>query len=290
MGRRDRCSWVLLHARRTVAEDERVVRRPADLNVVAGDEPPAGLGVTGRSAAHHPGCGPGTGRSSRDRRPARSGPRWRRGSPVPGRRSRSTPGGSRSRAARRSTAGRPRRPGRRRPPSSRTDAIEPVDRFDGAREQVRRADEVGHEPGRRTVVELLGQAELLDLALVHDRDPVAHRERLLLIVGHVDERDPDLDLDPLELELEALAELEVERAERLVEQEDLGPVDERPGERDALLLAARQLVRLAPAEVGRGGRARAPRRRAALTSGSLTLWRRSPNAMLSWTLRCGNRA
>ena len=36
-----------------------------------------------------------------------------------------------------------------------------------------------------------------------------------------------------------LAELEVERAERLVEEEDVGPVDERPGERDALLLATR---------------------------------------------------
>ena len=34
-----------------------------------------------------------------------------------------------------------------------------------------------------------GRAELLDPPGVHDRDPVAHRERLLLVVGHVDERD-----------------------------------------------------------------------------------------------------
>ena len=80
---------------------------------------------------------------------------------------------------------------------------------------------------------------------VHDRDPVAHRERLLLVVGHVDERDPDLGLDALELDLELAAELEVERAQRLVEEQDVGPVHERPGERDPLLLAARQLVRLA---------------------------------------------
>ena len=65
-------------------------------------------------------------------------------------------------------------------------------------------------------------------------------------MGDVDEGDPDLDLDPLELELEALAQLQIERAERLVEEQDVGPVDERPGERDPLLLAARQLVRLAP--------------------------------------------
>ena len=61
-------------------------------------------------------------------------------------------------------------------------------------------------------------------------------------MGHVDERDPDVHLDPLQLDLEALAELEVERAERLVEEEHVGLVDERPRERDALLLAAGQLV------------------------------------------------
>ena len=61
----------------------------------------------------------------------------------------------------------------------------------------------------------------------------------------VDERDPDLVLDALQLELHLLAELQVERAERLVEQEDARVVDERARERDALLLAARELLRLA---------------------------------------------
>ena len=53
------------------------------------------------------------------------------------------------------------------------------------------------------VVDLGGRADLLDPALVHDRDPVAHRERLLLIVGDEDEGDADLALDALELELHA---------------------------------------------------------------------------------------
>ena len=97
----------------------------------------------------------------------------------------------------------------------------------------------------RPLVELLGRAELLDLARVHDRDPVAHRQRLFLVVGHVDERDPDLGLDALELDLELRAELEVEGAERLVEEQHVRPVHERAGERDPLLLAAGQLVRLA---------------------------------------------
>ena len=51
-------------------------------------------------------------------------------------------------------------------------------------------------------------------------------------------------LDLLELDLHLLAQLQVERAERLVEQQHARPVDERPGERDALPLAAGQLGRL----------------------------------------------
>ena len=60
---------------------------------------------------------------------------------------------------------------------------------------------------------------------------------------------PDLGLDPLELELHLAAQLEVERAERLVEQQHLGPVDQGPGQRDALLLAAGELGRLAVGQV-----------------------------------------
>ena len=64
-------------------------------------------------------------------------------------------------------------------------------------------------------------------------------------MGHVDEGDADLLLDALELDLHLLAQLEVEGAQRLVEEQDGGPVDERPRERDALRLAARDLGRLA---------------------------------------------
>ena len=90
-------------------------------------------------------------------------------------------------------------------------------------------------------VDLCGGADLLDPTEVEDRDVVAHRERFVLIVGHVDERDADLDLDPLELDLHLLPQLQVERAERLVEQEDPRSVDERTRERDPLTLPARQL-------------------------------------------------
>ena len=88
------------------------------------------------------------------------------------------------------------------------------------------------------LVDLGRRPYLLDAALVEDRDAVGHRQRLLLVVRHVDERDPDLALDRLELDLHLLAELEVERAERLVEQEHLRAVDDRAREGDALTLAA----------------------------------------------------
>ena len=84
---------------------------------------------------------------------------------------------------------------------------------------------------------------------MHDRDTIGHDERLLLVVRHVHERDPDRVLDALELDLELLAHLEVERAERLVEEEHLRLHHERTGERDALLLPARKLARLAPLEL-----------------------------------------
>ena len=87
-----------------------------------------------------------------------------------------------------------------------------------------------------------GVPELLDLAGMHDRDPVAHRERLFLVVGHVHEGDPDLVLDALELDLELAAQLEVEGTERLVEEQHVRSVDQGPREGDPLLLPARQLV------------------------------------------------
>ena len=117
-------------------------------------------------------------------------------------------------------------------------------------EQVRDTQEVGDEDRIRLLVDRLRRGRLLDAALVHHRDPVAHRERLALVVRDEDERDPELGLERLELDLEVLAQLRVERAERLVEQQHARPQHERARERDTLLLSAGQLVGLAPRELG----------------------------------------
>ena len=59
------------------------------------------------------------------------------------------------------------------------------------------ADEVGNECVFRLVVDLFRGTHLLDIALVHDHDGIGHGQSLLLIVGHIDEGDAHLLLDPL---------------------------------------------------------------------------------------------
>ncbi|MEZ5231848.1 MAG: hypothetical protein R2749_03950 [Acidimicrobiales bacterium] len=118
------------------------------------------------------------------------------------------------------------------------------------RQEVGVADERGDEGGGRPVVDLRRRADLLGPPGVHHRDPIGHGQRLGLVVGHVDERGVHLTLDALELHLHRLAQLEVQRAEGLVEQQCPRPVDERPGQGDPLLLPARQLAGAAVGHLG----------------------------------------
>ena len=128
------------------------------------------------------------------------------------------------------------------------DGVLAVDVVHAHVDDVRGADEVGDERRRGALVEAAGRRDLLDDALVHDRDAVGHRQRLVLVVRDVDERRLRAGLDRLELALHLAAELEVQGAERLVEEQRRGTVDERAGERDALLLAAGELRRAALVE------------------------------------------
>ena len=100
--------------------------------------------------------------------------------------------GGRARAGRRAPA-RPRAPSRRSRDgdlglAERGRWRRPGRRSPSKRQEVhrRRADEVGDEHRRRPVVDLLRPAELLDDAVVHHDDLVAHLHRLELVVGDVD--------------------------------------------------------------------------------------------------------
>ena len=98
----------------------------------------------------------------------------------------------------------------------------------------------------------LGRGRVLgDLAaLAHDRDPVAHLDRLVDVVGDEEDGLADLRLQAQELVLEALAVDRVDRAEGLVHQHHQRVGGERPGDPDPLLLAAGELRRVAVAELG----------------------------------------
>ena len=134
--------------------------------------------------------------------------------------------------------------------------------LDHAGQRVGQPDEARHERSRWMLVDLLWRAALLDQAALHHRDPVGHRERLLLVMCHVQERDSDLALNALQLPLHLLSQFQVERAERLVQEQRLRAVHERPRQRHALLLAARQLWRPGLAALAAAPPARAPRPRA----------------------------
>ena len=103
----------------------------------------------------------------------------------------------------------------------------------------------GHEPVLRVVVQLLRGADLLEQALAHDRDPLAHRHGLDLVVGDVDHRGAEALVEARDLGAGLDAQLGVEVGQRLVHQEHGGLADDRPAERDALPLAAGQLLGLA---------------------------------------------
>ena len=97
-----------------------------------------------------------------------------------------------------------------------------------------------------------GVRDLLDAALVHHHDLIGERQRLVLAVRDVDEGNVELLLEPAKLGPHPDPQERVERRERLVEQQDLRIGDERARERDALLLAARQLRRNALGVLGHG--------------------------------------
>ncbi len=118
-----------------------------------------------------------------------------------------------------------------------------------ALEEVGFADEVGDRPVQRRLVDVAGCADLQHLALAHHRDAVGHGQRFLLVVGDEDEGDPGLVLQALQLDLHFLAQLQVQRRQRLVEQQHLGPAGQRAGQGDALLLATGQLVGAALADL-----------------------------------------
>ncbi len=117
-------------------------------------------------------------------------------------------------------------------------------------ELVDMADEIGDETGLRKTVQLDRLIDLLHFALAHHGDAMRQRQRLDLRVGDEHERDADIALQVDQVDLHLLAQLGVERTERLVEQQQARTVGQPARQRNALLLPAGQLVRIGCCLVG----------------------------------------
>ena len=152
----------------------------------------------------------------------------------------------------------------------------------------RLADEMMHERALGLFVHLVGRPDLLDASLGEHDHTVGELQRLLLVVRHEHRGDVDLLVQLTKPAPQLLAHLGVERAERLVEQQNARLDGERTRERDALALAAGQLGRQTFARAGRVAPARAAASPARGFPASLGRRRRgrarSPNATFSNTV------
>ena len=112
-------------------------------------------------------------------------------------------------------------------------------------ENIALADEVRHKGVLRLVINALGVANLLDAAIVHHHNRIRHGERLFLIVRDIYKGNTQFLLHSLELQLHFAAQLEIQRAQRLVQKEHLRLVDQSARNGDALLLPAGKRIHAA---------------------------------------------
>ena len=104
------------------------------------------------------------------------------------------------------------------------------------------SDEVRHKGVLRFIINVLGGADLLHLAAVHDHDRIRHGQRFFLIVGDINKGNVHLPLQTLQFQLHLLAQFQIQCAQRLVQKQDLRFVDQTAGNGHALLLAAGHLA------------------------------------------------
>src|SRR5262245_57741463 len=110
-------------------------------------------------------------------------------------------------------------------------------------DHVGRAEKSRDEFGLRVVINLVGRAELFQPPTVENGDLISHLHRLFLIVSDEERRDAQLPQQSPDLAAQAGARLRIERAERFVEEQQIGLVSQRAGDGHALLLAAGNLRR-----------------------------------------------
>ena len=195
------------------------------------------------------------------------GPRCRRGAASRGRRSRSSRCGSTQPSGWRSSSTTSTQPSRR--PARPASAVAPSATVGSVRERQRRGRRRSRARGSRgrgrrsrrrsrrpgAASSSAGVGELGELAAdAQHRDLVAELDRLVDVVGDEHDGLAQLALQAQELVLQLLAHDRVDGAERLVHQHHRRVGGQRPGDADALLLAAGQLGRVALGERRVAGR------------------------------------
>lgn len=118
-----------------------------------------------------------------------------------------------------------------------------------AGQRVESAHKLRDEAGRGAVVNLERGADLIRDALVHDHDPVGHREGFFLVMGYENRGDPEALLDFANFVAQGDTDFRIERRKWFIEQQNLRARREGAGKSHALLLAARELIGVAGAEV-----------------------------------------
>jgi len=91
------------------------------------------------------------------------------------------------------------------------------------------------------VVELIRRADLLDPPRIDHHNPVGYVKRLFLVMGDEDRRHVYLVVQPSQSGPELLADIRIQGAEWLIEQQHSGLDGECAGQGHALPLATRQL-------------------------------------------------
>src|ERR1700737_1415864 len=109
--------------------------------------------------------------------------------------------------------------------------------FYGDRVHVRGADLGRDIEIHRPLVEIIGRALLHNATVAHDRDLLAHGQRFQLVRRGVDDGHAELAVQALQFRAHVVAQLGIEIGQRLIEQQDLRPPDQRTAERNALLFS-----------------------------------------------------
>ena len=127
------------------------------------------------------------------------------------------------------------------PPASRTISVSPRGSGAAAPGTRSRSRETGDEGIARRCDELARRADLEQPSVDDDAHAVGERGCVLEIVRDEDDREAQLAKEVVELAAHGRPGMGVERRERLVEEQHVRVAGERPRERDALTLAARDL-------------------------------------------------